>query len=1671
MPSDSGRKRKGGLLGSLGRGVASILGSLMHKDEPVSAISESAVAQKKGASSNKEDADRAIAQTRQQEVAHEDDSLADVVEQPVETNETELGAEETETDYATEVVGTTTSGETVVEAVEASYSDEPDHVVDSPATETDQLDGTEVADDDTAVQFDPNGLSVKDLELLPVVKDTLEWFGIFTVAELLLYRREELVELRGISFRTLNTIEVKVSSLTREPFRLPGVRSNVMMSRQLARHEMARLNVSVSNLQVDHLVRSQLRKSSLQTCLQVAITSRDEFLDCPGIDLETTYVLEEALGALLGVRLILGCRRGEPPTVAEGEEPYNWRLNGEAVDGTPKLETLEPEKQAAEQEQGGATEKQTVIQRGRDVEQDQSNGKSAVDSVEPDLSSDSPAVAVVAEPEASEPMLQVEVQVTEHSSTYDRNEVLVEEGIEPEILNEDAGFILDDQDQTAANGYGDQRTDYFERAGESEVNVGSEFGSDTYAVEDAGETEPFASAVDNAPKDKTAPIVTDDDEWWGSVFGWDEDEEESEWDDPSKWDTNESVPESESRPDADDASPESIQEKSHVTIAEWAQSQTDISGKVIFCLVDGMSREQTAKECNLPLSSVDFLLMYGISHKPEVFEDQYAYAFETYGISLAEFIDIFGQPARTYRYLQLAHKPGSIELAKMLEDQRIPETVKRNLEHRMARESSSPKRKEAKKSSPRSSDNNNASTDQQMALPVIDESYSSQVVATTDVSRLNTSGLATKESSIEEQELEQLVAAVLSVAKMHTEYSSAYFYKRFPEISQRLKANTLGQFHRLLRKAFRDYEDVTFPTGHIVCFDKCDRGKQLFNLMCEMSPVKSEELVAEYENRYGIGKDVLAEWLNCISRYYREGTYSIEFAPKPAVEEARAVVQPLIDEESTQVSHSESKEELLAKLRVAIDAVAKKDTEYSTDFFFLVLPELAAKLGASSRMDFYFLVEEAYKDSDYVTFPMGHVMCYGNPSREKQMLDLMKELSPVSDIDLAAAYEDRYGFNRHLVKRWYWKYSEYESNGIYFYKPHADDVLPTAVKTHDDSSLPSAHLKAQSSPEAPNAGDTTSKADGAGRPKTATEWALGLEGRERQVVQQTLFGNPLSTVAANASMTLQETSELIISTVRDCPTVREDSFRMHYWLNGDKRSFCRSTGEPESTWVFLSWRFRALGLESAMSATQDKPDEGTVQQPASDQSRPIASSGVIRRVQANAQHRIVAEVDKLAKLNKEYAAAFFFNELAELMDANGIKSADELFELLRHAYRHDPDVDCSEHGIIRFGICNREAQMRDIVRSHGIISRNFFTQIYRVRYGFTDEQIGKWIDEYDILNAAGDKGAGGKSRQCSSTATRSSKSVQTVSRRPVNTSQPKQSLRKQQPAPKRLDERSIEYEQFLRKALDSDCCDRRLVTERFRAQFPNGPKDPFSAARLYKLGYTAKGKKLLFKRGVDYSAYFGRLIDTHTLFSRGDPGFEDAVFNDPQFRQLLRRRMRSFAIVEYEKDAFIKTSHLCEQMGVGLEDIRNYSQDVVRKLRAITGTPVPFTIWSLRNMYHVTHPLDVLTDEGGMSDYLFETLFDIDPYVQCCTISQKRGFLETRGAFNTGNFIECLVELNGYMEMDELIDLLRDGYGIDYPEASLRRVIKGSSLYYDDLTDSVYNSRREWEEMVNRELA
>ena len=951
--------------------------------------------------------------------------------------------------------------------------------------------------------------------------------------------------------------------------------------------------------------------------------------------------------------------------------------------------------------------------------------------------------------------------------------------------------------------------------------------------------------------------------------------------------------------------------------------------------------------------------------------------------------------------------------------------------------------------------------------------------------------------SAENEELE-LALRIVDSAQWNKEYSTDYFYSTFASQARRAGAHDIHEFYALVKSALSEYKGIGFPSGpRLICFGLCDRTEQMVSLLNELSPVNVDEFVTEYTKRYGVSARAVREWLPLVSQY-RRGNMLDMSAEIPTQSK----------------SQKQSNEQRLAN---AVLDLAQWGTEFSTDHFYENYPALVQVAGAHDADEFYELVKGCLTSRRDITFPAGpRLIRFGTCSRTRQIINLLNELTPVSVEDFTREFKERYGIDEQTVLTWTSCINRYRHDGIFdiSYKPErikkaaSQNAPEQDVETTTTSSVVDANTEidqtirtaSQPKPAQTAARPATSQRNKQKQLKTVLAWSLYLEGKTRTVVQQILFGNPLPKVARNVSLSTTETRRLLLDALASAPDVKEDQFGLQFKTSRSMQEFCSKTKQPEMTYLYLSWKFQALeeasrGSSRSAASQNAQIDETALKRkvaraearssgfstqhnntPRAADTKPRGSVSMPVSVTQDEpkrrpsperiRSRLASEVDRIALWGKEYSVSHFYQTLGNLMERYAIGSETELYDILKQLYRKDPDVDFVDGGLIRFGRCERAKQIRELYASMYNANFQAVALAYQSKYGVKPEVFAEWCDIYNIAIPGKYTSRANAEEHASATtkARRATQDVSAASPRFVSAHQQNETPKRRQ---KRPTSDAAQYEAFLRSELNADCCDRKLIVERFRANFPAGPKDPFTPRMLQRLGFVPKGKKLLFRRDVEYEAYFDTLIRTHELFSRGDKGFENAVFNDPHFRQVLRRRMRDFTVVEYEKDSFISSTRLCKQMEVSLEDIKGYAQDVAAQL----GPSVPFTIFSLTHTYNVRTPLDKLSSEGGVSNFLFETLLDIDPHVQCCSLSGKRGFLVSEGAFSTANFIECLIEMNGPMEIDDLIDLFRSSYGIDFPELPLHHTIKVSSLYYDDLTESVFGSRAEWEEMVNRELA
>lgn len=269
-------------------------------------------------------------------------------------------------------------------------------------------------------------------------------------------------------------------------------------------------------------------------------------------------------------------------------------------------------------------------------------------------------------------------------------------------------------------------------------------------------------------------------------------------------------------------------------------------------------------------------------------------------------------------------------------------------------------------------------------------------------------------------------------------------------------------------------------------------------------------------------------------------------------------------------------------------------------------------------------------------------------------------------------------------------------------------------------------------------------------------------------------------------------------------------------------------------------------------------------------------------------------------------------------------------------------------------------------------------------------------------------------------------------------------------------------EGFLARELAGRICDEGLVRRRFAFEFPDDPPEALDRG-IEDAGYY-EDRGLLFREGSTPNDHFTRLLAEHPSFAKGDAGFENAVWQHPAFRQVLRQALSDHRLLLYEGDSYISFSRLHDVLGARMADIESYAPAV--SVDAPEGEP--FTVASLRAGGATPHPLYGL----DMPDDFYEGLLDAGGLLRSCTLAGTKVFVAGgEGRLSAADLIEWIVAHHEGIERDDLPRLLANDLGITCPAPLLTTTIYNSDVYYDDIGDAYYSSMEAWKKEARNELA
>lgn len=274
--------------------------------------------------------------------------------------------------------------------------------------------------------------------------------------------------------------------------------------------------------------------------------------------------------------------------------------------------------------------------------------------------------------------------------------------------------------------------------------------------------------------------------------------------------------------------------------------------------------------------------------------------------------------------------------------------------------------------------------------------------------------------------------------------------------------------------------------------------------------------------------------------------------------------------------------------------------------------------------------------------------------------------------------------------------------------------------------------------------------------------------------------------------------------------------------------------------------------------------------------------------------------------------------------------------------------------------------------------------------------------------------------------------------------------------------KALTLEGFLARELADQICDAGLVRRRFAFEFPG--EQPETLDRGIDAAGYYEDHGLLFQEGDTPNGHFMRLLAAHPSFAKGETGFENAVWQHPAFRYVLRQALSDHRVLAYEDDSYISFTRLHDVLGMRMADVESYASTVC--IDAREGEP--FTIASLRTSGATVHPLYGL----DMPDDFYEGLLDVAGLFRSCTLAGIKVFVVGgEGRFSATDLIEWVVARHEGIERDDLPRLLASDFGIACPAPLLTTTVHNSDVYYDDIGDAYYSSMEAWKKEARNELA
>lgn len=218
--------------------------------------------------------------------------------------------------------------------------------------------------------------------------------------------------------------------------------------------------------------------------------------------------------------------------------------------------------------------------------------------------------------------------------------------------------------------------------------------------------------------------------------------------------------------------------------------------------------------------------------------------------------------------------------------------------------------------------------------------------------------------------------------------------------------------------------------------------------------------------------------------------------------------------------------------------------------------------------------------------------------------------------------------------------------------------------------------------------------------------------------------------------------------------------------------------------------------------------------------------------------------------------------------------------------------------------------------------------------------------------------------------------------------------------------------------------------------------------RPWQLGFRPFGDCVLRNTWRAPGDYYATLV-TGALVPVGS--VPEEVRSTPSFSQFVSSSIMAGTLFPYDADTWITATGLAE-LDIAPEDLDAFARDAVR---ASVGAGIPqFTVPWLR-----AHASELALLAYGLDDSFYESvLLSRRRLATRGHLGGRRIFAEPHAQARGRDLVESLVQSELSMDVEELLDVLRDDYGIPVQRPQLVSLMRATNLFFSPELDRVYAS-------------